>query len=1688
MKQLYLLLSLLCSSFFFTYGQTVNNWIDYNKTYYKIKVGKDGLYRITQPTLQAAGLNAIGNDLKLWNKGKEVPLYVTQNGEFTASDYIEFYGKKNDGEFDTQLYKQANHQPHVQHSLFSDTATYFLEITENQANSRYTTAENIIENPPPKEEFFINKSLRVYNNSFLSGKPVRISATNVSSPDFTEGEGLGSITISENQNNTFGLATRSVYRENGGEAIIETKLVGRSDDIGFIDDHTVTIGLGGEIYNTIKYEGYTSKKSTFTVPLTAITEPSTSLTYTSVLEEGVIANKNAVVYIQITYPHSFDFSNTKSHHFSLNNNGNKYLEITNFNGGSDPILYDLTNNLRFVPVEENGVYKFLIKPVGGTNANRDFVFINPDFFTLQQVNELTPKQFTNFGVIANQGDYIILSHPSLMTGEVNEVERYKDYRASEAGGSYSPVVVDVEELFDQFAWGIRKHPMAIRNFINMAKDIWFTSPTHLLILAKGVNYQARTPNQYANNLVPTFGHNSSDIMLTSPTIDSYRNQVAVGRVPATTSQEVGIYLDKIINYEDLQQNNLCSPEDRLWLKNALHIAGGNNLVEANAFMGALGRYETTYENVLFGGNVSYTYNKLTEDAIETVNLDDFMNQGLGIINFVGHSSGQYWAVDLKPPTEYTNYGKYSMVFTSSCLVGDINADRETSTGIIVSMPEEYIFAENLGAIGFLATSAVGFPSYLDVFTREVYQNFCKENYGKSLGTCIQVTTNTIADINSNMDGHRFTAQTFSLAGDPALTLGASKNPEFFLEHSETGESDVFFTPSQITTNIDSFALNVIVTNMGKTVEDSFVIHIERTLEDGTAEVVVEERIPSINYVDTLTFFIQTGNPNLVVGENNFTIQLDYLQEIAEDCEDNNRIEVSKFIFSDLLIPIYPCDFAIVNEPTVTLAAATGSPLLPTLGYQFELSTDQSFTTVLEQTNITSESGIIQWQPTTNLTNNTVYYWRAGNIPEAGTPVKWKTSSFTYIDTSSTGWNQAHYQQYGQNDLTYMEVDTLSQQVNYVFADYQLVVTNNYNAFTNIEIQLNANQLGANTCMSVEDGCFGGVGFMVFKQGQGLIPLQSMRVNNETGCGGRGTYGNLHCAFAIRNNIEFLTNDPEQFQAMIAFMQNTIKEGYYVLAYSLQNHRLNVDNATEDLTPIHDFFDSLGLPDIRTIQNNEAFIAFGRKGYPNEEAKVFVESPPLSTGFSIDQSFKSQVANGKMNSVPIGPSLAWKDLTWDWEAAEENSADVIHLNMYGLGNNGWELLMNNITNPNTDISHISATDYPFLRLEAVSSDTVKLTAPQVNYWRVNFTRMPEIGLDKQAHFEFNNDTLQEGEKLKLSFAVTNVEVENIDSIPVSYTIVDQNNNRTIINKKYAPITSGKTNIIDFEYETKGLLGKNELSVNVNPTEATDHQPEKFDFNNTMLLSFLVEKDKINPLVDITFDGRHITNGDIVSAKPTILIQLKDENQYLALNDTSDFSIGIRQPDFVGIPSTEQIIPFSSDQLIFRPAVLTANGNNKNVAEVEFLPTFSEDGIYELVITAKDKSGNTFGKTAYTTTFEVITTPALSNVVNYPNPFTSSTRFLFTLTGAEVPETFTIQIMTISGRVVREITQAELGNIQIGNNLTEFAWDGTDEFGSPLANGLYLYKIKAKLNGQPLEKSANGADAYFKNGIGKMYLMR
>jgi hypothetical protein len=429
-------------------------------------------------------------------------------------------------------------------------------------------------------------------------------------------------------------------------------------------------------------------------------------------------------------------------------------------------------------------------------------------------------------------------------------------------------------------------------------------------------------------------------------------------------------------------------------------------------------------------------------------------------------------------------------------------------------------------------------------------------------------------------------------------------------------------------------------------------------------------------------------------------------------------------------------------------------------------------------------------------------------------------------------------------------------------------------------------------------------------------------------------------------------------------------------------------------------------------------------------------------------------------------------------------DQLSTKIIGIRKDKTELLLmesNSLTIDST-LSFIDASVFPYLKVTRSVIDQVAHTPCQQKYVQVKYDVVPE-GAIVPTSLSSVKDTVETGEKIRIATGFRNISDAAFDSVKVVMTVTDETNQaKVVFDQLRRPIPVGDSIVVDYLLDTKDLKGASTVFVNFNPEFA---QPELYLFNNYQTTSLSVTPDKTPPNLDVTFDGVRILNKDIVSAKPFIVISLKDDSRFLALNDTSLFTIKLRMPD-----GNLKNVRFDGDTLQFIPATLDGAGK-ENAAAVHYRPHFTQDGEYELIVFAKDRSNNASGAIDYSVAFEVVNKSVISNLLNYPNPFTTSTAFVFTLTGSELPTQFRIQILTITGKIVKEINKDELGPIRIGNNITEYKWDGRDQYGQPLANGVYLYRVVADMNGKKIDKLNTGAyntDKYFRSGYGKMYLMR
>ena len=581
------------------------------------------------------------------------------------------------------------------------------------------------------------------------------------------------------------------------------------------------------------------------------------------------------------------------------------------------------------------------------------------------------------------------------------------------------------------------------------------------------------------------------------------------------------------------------------------------------------------------------------------------------------------------------------------------------------------------------------------------------------------------------------------------------------------------------------------------------------------------------------------------------------------------------------------------------------------------------------------------------------------------------------------------------------------------------------------------------------------------------------------------------------NFEYRYHTPVLRKKMMDFMKDSIPDGHYVVVrnFTLDPNSFPAPNfpvayandwaADESLygtgNSLYHYLKNAGLSGIDSFYRPRPFGLVYKKNDPSFAPKwVFgagiVDNPTLSVDCpTID-------TVGFVTSPVFGPAKAWKQLKWRGSA--EPSGDTTTLSVIGITPDGDEMpLYTGLTTlqQDFDLSDVDPEEYPFLKLQMRSSDNIHFTPYNLRYWRVTYDPVPEGAIAPNLYLSVR-DTVDVGEPYQFKVGFKNVSEAPFDSIKVKMVITDKNNVPHIIPQpRTRPLPVNDTLQIGALVATGTIPGANTVYVEANPD---NDQWEQHHFNNFAFRNLYVKPDSLNPLLDVTFDGMHILNRDIVSSKPDIIIKLKDEAKWMSLDDTTLLTLQVRYPN-----GSLRRFYFNNDTLRFNPAGQVPVSDN--TATLNFKPYFQQDGEYELIVSGEDKSANEAGAIEYRVLFEVINKPMISNMLNYPNPFTSSTAFVFTITGNEVPQNIKIEIMTVTGKIVREITKDELGPLRIGRNITEFKWDGTDQYGQKLANGIYLYRVITNLNGKALDKyKAQGDDTnkYFNKGYGKMYLMR
>jgi len=299
---------LFISICFHARAQFGNEWIDFNQSYFKLKIVEDGFYRVSAADLQAQGFPVVSvpsNRIQLFRRGLEISIQV--NSSSGVLNYLEFYGLKNAGAGDAELYIQQEAPPHDLYNLFTDTAAYFLtwKLTSETGARMGSSSLNDFSGLTP-EAYHLDENLTIGTTDYAPGIKFE-SGSSFSLSDYDYGEGWTGNFVSKGSYKQFDL-TLSNYEVTGPNPQLELVIVG-----GNTLDHNVDIEVGPDASNlriigNVQFSDRTFEKNIFPFLATDVGASGELVVRINTTGFLGVSDRVSTAFVRIIYPQTVSMS------------------------------------------------------------------------------------------------------------------------------------------------------------------------------------------------------------------------------------------------------------------------------------------------------------------------------------------------------------------------------------------------------------------------------------------------------------------------------------------------------------------------------------------------------------------------------------------------------------------------------------------------------------------------------------------------------------------------------------------------------------------------------------------------------------------------------------------------------------------------------------------------------------------------------------------------------------------------------------------------------------------------------------------------------------------------------------------------------------------------------------------------------------------------------------------------------------------------------------------------------------------------------------------------------------------------------------------------------------------------------------------------------------------------------------
>lgn len=840
-------------------------WINYDRTYLKIGVTANGVYRINYGDFISAGVDPQSinpQQFSLLRKGERIPFYISSgsNTFFGLTDFIEFVGERSMGENYRMISKSG--EPYKEYlDRYTDTTIYWLTwggdkgtlITGTNNTASRTNAD----------------TLNFYYETIHNEKNI---VFDFSYPDLVKREMPFWV-----ENKTWHEGLLGVGQKNinvtitdvlpGMPFYIYAKLQDYASDIE-TGSHLLSIGINNaNKSNTVTVNKYAQavlsnelnssilQNGTNTINVYSL--PTAAQINTCIFDWSEIEYPRYIKLISDSLTIPFEHvANAGTHNIKIGNLRSTKYVIWNYGKYCKRYYLQAENtNLIFADTIDSTT-KILI-------ASEDKI-LHPTIFYA--------KEFVNLRLDQNQADYILITDKNFSAAATEYLKFINDFY------KIKTKLVFTNDIYDEYSYGFF-NPEAIRSFLKSTHANWLEPYPAYVFLVGSANYDYhRNKAVYLKipepiSYVPSYGAPVSDSWFVIwDSTSAYIPQMSIGRIPVSTQEEFYWYTEK---HKELARGRFDS-----WNKRFLFFSGGTGNSQAS-----IDQLKSLNDQIIndyvkpapIGGSYTHFYKTINPTSnfgpYSSEQIQSAIDSGAVFISYLGHSGTQTWDNSITDPSQLMNkINRYPLITDFGC------STARFAEPDVTSFSQLFVDRPSGQAIAYIGNSSLGFTSTSYSFPKIFYKKMLIDSI-RTIGNIHRLAKMELLQTYGIGNAYQLFSLTNTLIGDPLINIPIPSKVNL-----SVGNKDIAVLTGNLNDTIDSTKIKVGFHNFGLVLNDSLTTTV-RDSYNGIQNYTFQIERPIPLNSDSIIVTLPTKNKP---GLHELNIRLGTNENVDEIYKDDNE--------------------------------------------------------------------------------------------------------------------------------------------------------------------------------------------------------------------------------------------------------------------------------------------------------------------------------------------------------------------------------------------------------------------------------------------------------------------------------------------------------------------------------------------------------------------------------------------------------------------------------------------------------------------------------------------------------------------------------------------------------------------------------------------------------------------------------